>query len=180
MAVIFQYSEEWQGDLLPNERLLWSGKPAQGFRWSSRDIFFIPFSLFWCGFVVVWIAAASSAGWLFAAFGIPHALVGVYLLVGRYIYDIKLREKTVYAVTNERILIKNGIFKRATTSYAINNLPEIIFTENSDNTCNIAFGRGSSYTVRRQNRTEEPPSFEAIDDGKTVYQLIVQQQLNAN
>lgn len=180
MADIFSYSEEWQGDLLPNERLLWSSKPAQGFRWSSSEFFMIPFSIFWCGFVASWIFFASSAGWFFALFAIPHAIVGVYLLVGRYFYDIKLRENTFYAVTNQRVLIKNGIFKRTTMSYVLHNLPEIVFSENNDETCNIAFGRASNYMVGRKHRTEQPPTFEAISDGKRVYQLILQQQLKGN
>ncbi len=174
------YNTEWQNSLLANERLLWSGKPKGGFRWMAADFVQIPFALFWNGFVVFWIFMASSAGGAFGLFGVPHALVGIYLLFGRYIYDIQRRKNTSYALTNQRVLIKNGIFSKSTTSLALANLPELVFSENRDMTFDIAFGTPTTVRFGRKNQTWEPPTFEALVDGKEVYQLLLEQQKKSN
>src|SRR5258708_15821712 len=40
------------GHVLDGERIIWSGAPASGLLFTSRDWFMIPFSLFWGGIVM--------------------------------------------------------------------------------------------------------------------------------
>jgi len=53
---IFKYQ------LLPRERLLWSGKPEPGHLVGGGDVFMIPFSLMWGGFAIFWEAGVLCIG----------------------------------------------------------------------------------------------------------------------
>ncbi|MBQ8504062.1 MAG: hypothetical protein IJ491_07285 [Clostridia bacterium] len=96
--------------LTQDERILWKGKPEKGQILHKQDIIMIPFSIFWLGFSVFWeIGALKSGGSLFfALWGLPFIAVGLYLLIGRHIQSLYLRNKTFYVVTNKRLIIKKG------------------------------------------------------------------------
>jgi hypothetical protein len=67
-----------QGELGPEERVLWSGQPRPGVRLTGADAFLIPFSLLWCG-------GAISAGYSAIQSGTDPfgmAFVGVFVLAG--------------------------------------------------------------------------------------------------
>jgi hypothetical protein len=71
--------------LLAGERILWSGRPAQGLLFTGNDAMLIPFSLLWGGFAIFWEVSAlnqPNTGY-FGVFGIPFVLMGLYLIVGR-------------------------------------------------------------------------------------------------
>ncbi len=97
--------------ITPEEQLLWQGRPEKsGNIITKRDLFLIPFSIMWTGFSLVWEISAlkSGSGVFFALWGLPFIGVGVYMLIGRFIHKAYLRDKTVYAVTNKKIIIKAG------------------------------------------------------------------------
>lgn len=94
-----------------DEILLWQGRPEKsGNLVTKNDIFLIPFGIMWTGFTLFWEISAlrSGAGLFFALWGIPFIGAGIYLLIGRFIHKAYLRDKTFYAVTNKRIIIKAG------------------------------------------------------------------------
>src|SRR4051794_22841968 len=43
-------------ELMPEEKVVWSGAPGKGIKFQSTDLVFIPFSLLWAGFAVFWEA----------------------------------------------------------------------------------------------------------------------------
>ena len=141
----------------------------------------IPFSLMWGGFAVFWEWSVfqENAPFFFRLWGIPFVAVGLYLIFGRFFYEARLREKTCYAVTNERILIVAGIFRRETKSLPLRTLSEISFSDRPDGEGTITFGpAGFMPNILRgsrgwpgANRTASP-SFELIPDAKSVYSTI--------
>lgn len=166
--------------LTPGEHLVWTGRPKGGVIFRPADIFLIPFSIIWGGFAIFWEVLASTGPFFFWLFGIPFVLAGLYLMVGRFFYDAKKRESTVYGLTQDRIIILSGITRREVRSLSVNSLPEVSFTQKEDGTGSIMFGptdpRFSSIRGMEWPGTKQPPRLELINDVKAVYDKIVELQ----
>lgn len=170
-------------ELLPNERIIWKGKPATGIKLRQSDIFVIPFSLVWGGFAIFWEISALTqipkremVSFVFPLFGIPFVLMGIYLIFGRFIVDAKNRAKTEYAITNQRIIIKSGIFSNHVKTIKLSLIPETSFTEKSDGSGTIIFGESTPAVSVRINGhgssdKHQAPSFEMIGNVRKVYEL---------
>lgn len=143
---VFRLSEPFQPYLFTGERLLWSGQPKQGVALSGKDTFLIPFSLMWGGFAIFWNAMVwlapfdSNSGenpdWFFKLWGLPFLVIGIYLIVGRFLHDAHIRKKLFYAVTDQRILVLRG---SKSTSLDIRRLPRLELSEHRDGTGSLAF-----------------------------------------
>ena len=95
--------------LLSGEHLLWTGRPDPRVLFTAADGFLVPFSLLWCGFAIFWFVGASrSAGLGFASFGLVFVAVGLYFVLGRFIYKAHRKRVTAYAVTDRRVLVATG------------------------------------------------------------------------
>lgn len=173
-------ADKFQGELNPGERLVWTGQPQQGFVLRSSDALMIPFSLLWGGFTIGWEAMAiRESGFFFmAVWGIPFVLVGLYMIFGRFFVDWLLRRKTFYALTNERAIIISGLFNQDIKSLDLTKLSEINLNIRNNGRGTITFG--TSYSMAWMyagtgfpNRGRYlAPSFDIIDDARTVYQHI--------
>jgi len=131
-----------QRELDTGERLLWSGMPKQGLQLRATDWFVVPFSLFWGGFAILWetLVLVSGASPLMALFGVPFVFVGLYLIVGRFFVDARLRARTYYGVTDRRVLIVSGWFSRTIWSAGLADLGGLEFTEKADGGGTVSFG----------------------------------------
>lgn len=178
-----EIKEELQHELGNDEKLLWTGKPKTGILFRSVDFFLIPFSVIWGGGVFVgFIAALVSKGtpWFLGFFLIPFLAVACYIIFGRFLVDKKRREKTVYGITNNRIIIKSGIFSKSIKSMTIKTITDITFDEKKDKTGDIAFG-----PIYFKNQMalgfggfggKQLSQFERIADARSVYNLIIDLQ----
>jgi hypothetical protein len=96
----FEIENELRPLLSKDERLLWTGKPRAGIVFRSSDIFLIPFSLLWVGFIMFWIYNVLKLGaGIFALFAIPFVIAGFYILIGRFFLDARKRKNTLYGIT---------------------------------------------------------------------------------
>ncbi len=174
-------TERFRNELDPGERLIWSGQPQQGFLLSLSDALMIPFSLIWCGFACFWEYEALNGGApiLFMLWGIPFLLVGLYLIFGRFLFDMDRRRRTYYALTNRRAIIISEFFGRNVKSLELSLLPEINIYVRDNGKGTILFGpihpmgwmaTNSGLPVSR--RYPVSPSFEMIEDVRTVYRNI--------
>lgn len=172
--------DEFRGKLGPDEQLLWVGCPPAGLRFRFGDVFFIPFSLLWCGFAIFWTFSAFSMGapWFFVLWGTPFILVGLYMVVGRFFVDALVRSNTAYAVTNERIIIQSGLLVRRQTSFNLDTLSDLSLTEYGDGGGVIVFGMGLFMDQRQRwvwqsmGPPSRIPAFELPTGARHVYQLI--------
>jgi hypothetical protein len=168
-----------QGRLLPSERILWSGAPAKGLLFTGSDVFLVPFSLLWCGFAVFFAyngmtRGASSFAYLWQA---AFVCIGLFFVFGRFIADAWLRRRTVYAVTDQRILILRSEPFASFTSIDLERLPDIRLTGERSARGNVRFGTSGGYSNRNMSMwmpaLDPTPQFLAIDGAAKVFNLIV-------
>ncbi|HEY2759934.1 MAG TPA: PH domain-containing protein, partial [Pirellulales bacterium] len=138
------------------------------------------------GFAIFWEVSAindAKAPRDFALFGIPFVAIGLYLIVGRFFVDALQRAKIVYGVTSQRIIIISGIVSRRTKSLNMDTLTDVTLSERSDGWGTITFGPMPAFYGWYQG-TAGPgmphiPSFERIQDARTVYTTIRSAQRDA-
>jgi hypothetical protein len=135
-----------QPHLLPAESVRWIGRPDPHRLLGAGDFFLVPFSLMWGGFALFWEAgvvglgshspSAAGAWWFGALWGIPFVLVGQYFIWGRFIYKRWDRRRTIYAVTNQRVLALRG---HTLQSLFLNQLPTLNKSLRSDGSGTLEF-----------------------------------------
>jgi hypothetical protein len=167
--------------LLPGERILWSGRPAQGLLLTGRDTFLIPFSLLWGGFAVFWetmVLTQQKAPGFFALWGIPFVLIALYLVAGRFLLDAWIRSGMFYALTDKRILIsRSGPFAKF-TAMSLDRLPEATISNNAGGRGTIRFGDPAPIWGRRNSfaswtpSLDPTPQFIAIEDARSVFDQV--------
>src|SRR5262249_50119634 len=96
----------------------------------------------WGGFAIFWELTAINMGapFFFALWGVPFVLVGLYIMFGRFLLDVRQRAATTYGVTSERVIIISGLFSRAIKSLNVATLTDLSLSERSNGGGTITFG----------------------------------------
>lgn len=165
-----------------NEHILWQGQPKQGIVFRPVDIFVVPFSLFWAGFVFnwQWSAITQDLPIVFKLWGIPFMIIGIYITIGRFIIDMYFRKNTHYVLTNERAIIMSGIFHQKIQSINYKKLAHIEFTDHNNDYGTITFG--SEYMIGKMSYLNPMgikstnSEFECIKNADMVHRLIKDEQ----
>lgn len=175
-------------EMLPGEKVVWSGRPVAGIRLRTSDALLIPFTLLWGGFAVFWEATVLSTGapLFFALWGVPFVLAGVYITVGRFVFDAWQRSRTSYAVTDERVVIRTGGFRPEVVSLRLAYLPGLTFREGRGGLGTISFGGGSPLAGLMGGMAGWPgadrylgPRFDLVQNVRSVYDAIQEAQREA-
>lgn len=175
-------------ELSSGERLLWSGMPRQGIRLRAGDVLMIPFSLLWGGFAFFWEYSVlqQNAPVFFSLWGIPFVLAGIYIIIGRFFVDSYQRSRTLYGVTDHRVLIVSGVFSRETKSLSLKNLSEISLQERADGSGSILFGPSNPMYAMWAGASwpgvskRQAPAFELLENVRQVYELLKATQRRAD
>jgi hypothetical protein len=132
----------------PGEAVLWTGRPDPNRLLSGKDLFLIPFSLLWGGFAIFWEGSVlllgsgpNKAPIFFVLWGIPFVLAGQYIIWGRFFVKRWQRQRTTYAVTNQRVLILRG---RSLQSIFLSQLPPIVQSSRADGSGTLEIGNSGS------------------------------------
>jgi hypothetical protein len=183
-------AQTFQPDLFSDEKVAWAGQPDARFRFSSGDVFLVPFSLLWGGFALFWEAGVlgvlggnGPAPTLFALWGIPFVLVGQYIIWGRFVYKAYRNRRTFYALTNQRALILTILRSRRVQTVFLNQLPTIGKTVRRDGSGTVEFGSSPNWTAAASANSgmdffggrygPAAPAFYDIPDVERVYQLVM-------
>ncbi len=184
MTGSFTVDEDVRATAEPGESIIWSGKPKQGLLLRRSDLFMIPFSLLWGGFAIFWEMSVlqTDAPGFFALWGIPFVLVGLYMIVGRFFIEARQRARTVYGLTNRRVIIISGLLSKTTISIPLATLSEITMSEHKDNRGSITFGRPNPFAAFSSGMNwpgmgnNASPVFELIEDAKSVHAKLLHAQ----
>ncbi len=172
-----------QDCLLSGERVVWSGQPIQGVRLFPRDLFLVPFSLIWGGFAIFWESSvlAQGAPPIFLLFGSVFAVAGLFMILGRFFIDARIRANTDYAVTDRRALIVRSGFFSNLQSVDLDTLGESSLDPRDDGRGTITFGGGSGPSLFNRSwdqwriwvpALDPRPQFLAVEDAKHLYTII--------
>jgi hypothetical protein len=173
--------------LLSGERIIWSGAPGQGLLFTGADMMMIPFSLLWGGFAIFWESSVIAQGgpFFFMLFGIPFVLVGLYIVVGRFLIDAWVRRGMQYAVTNKRILIsRSGPFSNF-MAVSLDAVPEATLKERANGRGTIRFGQPAQFWQRSNSfgswtpSLDPTPQFLNIENARSVFDQIQRQSRSA-
>ena len=165
-------------NLLPNERVLWHGVPRQGLLLRGADVLMIPFSLLWGGFSVFleYSVLCSDAPTVLRLWTIPFVLMGAHMVGGRFVLEAWQRARIDYMVTNERIVIRSGIFRRRVQSLELRTMGDFALTEHKNGEGTISFGvsaAGNRFSgLSAWPGDDTVPRFDTIADASTVYDII--------
>lgn len=174
--------EAWQkiqDQLSPGESLLWSGRPPRGMRLTWWDLILVPFSLLWGGGVLFIAFHVFSAGApLFSQLIVgAFAVMGVYIVFGRFIVDALRRGHTYYGVSNDRVLIVSEFPTSRVKSLGLSTLSDVTLSTKRDQSGSISFGPQDAWAGMFAGSGwpgtgSQGSRFERIENAKSVYDII--------
>lgn len=126
--------------LAPGEKILWRGKP-------QRRPFILrtwPLSVFGALLVTsvaifLLVVLTTEAPDLLAVYALPFVLAGLYMAVGHFAVTAREWANTEYMITENRVLIKHGVFSPTVTVYSLLGLPHTEIEMHGRDTGNIMF-----------------------------------------
>lgn len=169
----------------PGEHIIWQGQPAQGIRLAPQDAFAIPFAAVWLFIVVAgcWVAITGDTENVDPFFYIMmplFLLLGLYMLIGRFVVDKVGRRRTHYHLTNQRALIESGLFRQSRRSVSLAAVPEIRFRAGRKGRGTVQFGSSGPFGMLPPSWPGAsqylPPAFDDIEAAEHVYGLALSAQ----
>ena len=177
-------SKRIESELMPDEEILWQGRPILSKLLTTQDIFLIPFSLLWCSMFIHYLIVDTLQRTLIAI-NSPFGWVCLYFLFGRFIVRFIRKKYTIYAVTTNRVLILNNLFGRHIQTFRLNRLPMLEKIVRRNGVGSIIFDEPMPTPWWRKDGKNylkefgsEVPGFYDIWNVEEVYQLI--SELNYN
>jgi hypothetical protein len=164
------------GQLDAGERLLWTGRPGQGLKVRGVDALLIPFSIVWGGFAIFWEVTVI---WFDAAprlhlWGIPFVAMGIYLIIGRFLWDARRRRRTVYAVTDRRVMIVERATRRRIRTVNLRAIDEVAVVERRNRSGDVVLGtppRRFPFGGWSEDEVQ-PPRLEFLPNVREVYDIV--------
>lgn len=121
-----------------DEQILWQGTPGPGKARTGQSVPIL-FGIAWLAFSLYWESLAVKSGQIvMILFGLPFVLIGFGIVFGGPIRQAKLKGKIAYAVTNRRLLIREGEEVRV---FHPDMLPPMQIRHNKNGTSSIIFDR---------------------------------------
>jgi hypothetical protein len=137
-------------ELMPDEEMLWAGRPNPAKLFTKADIYLVPLTIFWCG-IALGILSIGLPG---LVIGVPVGVVALYCLVGRFFAKVLRKKRTVCAVTNRRVMqikLNASGEKKTCVSLDIKTILNESVVLNNDGCGSLYFGDIPSYSQAYAN-----------------------------
>lgn len=200
-------SEGWEGILEEGETILWQGRPNSAIHWHSLVDIKTAMGLFFCllsgGWIVGMLASAPAETRelnddifdyviiVYFAFGALFFFSGLYMIIGRLMWDAYVRRCTWYTLSDRAAYVATMVMgKRDLKRYAKEKMIPPLLTDGDPG--DVFFARDEYHYVRRSklpmnnaNRPNVesyyvPVGFRRIDNPRTVYRLVCEVQQAAD
>lgn len=164
--------------LRPGERVLWRGQPIVRRFVLRGSPFMIPFTFLWFAFAIFWEASVlgTRAPGFFALWGLPFVAVGAYISIGRFYVAWREATRTVYLLTDERIVVAGGAFSTRIQELSLRSLPAPSLDQGADGVGTITFGPtfpfGAWMPAGWPMMRSMSPTFTTIADASAVFKRI--------
>ena len=100
-------THEFGSYLRSGERLLWAGRPHQGFVWRRGALLLLPGLLLWTGlgvgFGLLAVVREFPGPFLFLTAG--YVALGALYVLRRFVSDVRYRRGLFYGLTDQRVMI---------------------------------------------------------------------------
>ncbi len=176
----------WEGILGEGETILWQGRPDSAVIWSDVISAQSAFGVVFAGFATFWVVMAAAIGGagpavfdLFPLFGLPFVAVGLWMVVGRLLWDAFLRRGTWYTLTDRAAYIATSpLGRRALKSYPLAQMKlslddgspgSVWFAERVVTRSGSWSGSGDDRTWQPARSWTVPVGFVRIADARRVY-----------
>ncbi len=163
----------WTGHLDDDERILWQGRPDGRLRirlsslaTSIQGAFLMAFALFFANVTFEMTVGEGVWHWILPALALPFVLVGVYMLVGQYLWDTLRRRRTWYTLTDRRAFIARHLLGRNLAEHPIDATTRLEFQERRGGLGTIWF------SGNRQRGRNRRVGFEMIGDARRVHKMM--------
>jgi hypothetical protein len=142
----------------PGERLLWADRPGAA-RARRRVLPMLLFGLLFAGFALLWTIRASEAGGgAMALVGLPLVAVGI-ALAGAPWWRPRRARATVYAITDQRLMIIEGWPRSKVRSFGADDIEAIERRERADGTGDVVFRHEVHWRDDLRLRRDGPPNY---------------------
>jgi hypothetical protein len=169
-------TQTWlQNQMLKDEKILWTGQPKKGFVLPGGYILLILFGfpLLGIGSFIEYITIFQSFDIFVMILGLLFLLLGLCMVLGSIIYKNYRKNRTYYAVTNQRIIILIDSFNEKVESIFINQIPVLKKTVKKDGSGTIQFENTGYIGAGKNSYLIEILSLDNIMDVDTVYRMII-------
>lgn len=163
-------------ELLPGERLLWSGQPRQGFMLRWRNLMMAPVGLVWGMMGVVFTAGAlvERADRPMLLIGLPLSVAALLMVCAPTVADILLRRRTYYGLTDQRLLIVTDLRRRHVRGLNLRTLSEVQYSEGRRGRGTLTFGSAGPFfgALAYGWGRHAPAAFDDIEQPRAVYEQL--------
>ena len=173
-----QANEVIEPELGPNELLLWSGRPRQGFNLRWSHIVFTLLAFLWMQSFMMLGAGGANIGVFFLWFLLIMKALSVIMEVSRSVVDARRRSRTVYGVTTRRLLSVSTGTVGQVKALALTEVANLLLNERSEMAGTIVVGPDLPVTEAQQRAaltSGAPPGmlhFDLSQDCRLLYRLI--------
>jgi hypothetical protein len=165
-------------DLLPGEKLLWSGSPKRRRFFEADELLLLPVLVVWIAFAFVGIRENALSGGL-PIFFVPFALIFCGAAFGRPLLRYLKLGRTTYLVTDQRVVARTAFLGAKERSEYLTELAPPVVKPAADGTGTITFGELSFFKMvmarsgaRSRAQPNPPMLLVGIQDPKRVRDLI--------